>query len=253
MKLNFKESGNGQPLIILHGLFGSLDNWVSIAKQLEAEYRVFLVDQRNHGKSPHSSEWDYQVMADDLKEFIEEHQLTMPIIVGHSMGGKVAMKFAGQHPNDLGNLVVVDMGPKAYPVHHRGIIDGLKSLDLSSIKSRGEVDKELSHHISEFGVRQFLLKNLTRDEMGGFSWKMNLDVIDANIENVGEDLLSSTHYDGRCLFLRGSNSNYIVDEDISDLKKSFPNSVVETIEGAGHWIHAEKPQEFLTALKSYLD
>ncbi len=252
MKLNYRSSGQGQPLIILHGLFGASDNWLSIAKKLEDKYQVFLVDQRNHGSSPHSDIWNYEVMAEDVKEFMEDQAMSEAIIMGHSMGGKVAMTFAGRFPEMISDLVIVDIGPKHYPVHHKKILEGLKSIDLSSLSSRQDADRQLQNNVPEMGVRQFLLKNLGRDKDNHYYWKINLKVIEEQIENVGLALPVEKIYDGNCLFIRGENSNYILDEDLPELSIRFPQHKLEIIPNAGHWVHAERPTEFLHALTNYL-
>jgi len=252
MKLNYKKLGNGEPIIILHGLFGSLDNWLTVAKELSESFEVYLVDQRNHGQSPHSEEFNYQVMADDLAEFIKDHDINNASIIGHSMGGKTAMKFALQHTDLWDKLVVVDISPKAYPVHHDTILEGLNSIDLENLKSRGDADKQLEKHISDFGTRQFLLKNLARTNEGGFKWKINLPVIEENIEIIGEGMEEKLVIEKDVLFVRGEKSDYIQDEDNILIVQHFPNSKVETIKGAGHWVHAEKPDELLKLLVSFL-
>lgn len=251
MKLFFRKLGQGQPLIILHGLFGASDNWLSIAKVLAENYEVFILDQRNHGQSPHSDIFDYPTLADDLKEFIEDQSIDNPIIVGHSMGGKVAMEYAVQHPDSFEKLIVVDIAPKKYPVHHDAILDGLNSLDLGAIKSRGEADKQLANYITEIGVRQFLLKNLGRDS-DGFSWKINLPVLTRNIEIIGSGLSKPYLGDSAVLFIRGQNSNYIKDEDFSLIKEFFDGAQIQTVKDAGHWVHAEKPAEFMNTLTNFL-
>lgn len=252
MKLNYRSTGQGQPIIILHGLFGASDNWLSIAKKLEANYQVFLIDQRNHGASPHSDIWNYEVMAEDAKEFMESQALSEAIIMGHSMGGKVAMNFARKYPEMITDLVIVDIGPKYYPVHHVKILDGLKSIDLSTLASRQDADRQLQNNVPEMGVRQFLLKNLGRDKNNQFYWKINLNVIEEQIENVGLALPVEKIFDRKCLFIRGENSNYILDEDLPELSITFPQHKLETIPNAGHWVHAERPVEFLHALTNYL-
>ena len=171
MKLNYKKSGSGPPLVILHGLFGSLDNWFSIAKELVEHYTLYLVDQRNHGDSPHAEEWNYAVMVEDLKELIDDEGLEKIYLMGHSMGGKTVMKFAVTYPERVEKLIVADIAPRFYPIHHQTILEGLNSLNLNQIKSRKEADDQLAQYIPELGVRQFLLKSLTRDSEG-FAWKI---------------------------------------------------------------------------------
>lgn len=252
MKLNYKTLGEGKPLIILHGLFGSLDNWLSIAKELTDTYQIFLVDQRNHGMSPHSDEFNYGVMAEDLKEFIKEHNIDRPYILGHSMGGKTAMKFALQHGDMWEKLIVVDISPKAYPVHHDVILEGLSAIDVDALKSRGEADKKLAEYVSDFGTRQFLLKNLNRKKSGGFEWKINLPVIKENIEIIGEGMEEQLAIEKDVLFIRGEKSDYIKNDDVILITQHFPNARLETVKNAGHWVHAEQPEALLDLVTNFL-
>jgi esterase len=251
MKLFYRELGTGDPIIILHGLFGSSDNWLSIAKELANTHSIYLLDQRNHGQSPHSDTFDYSTMANDLEEFIDEHEIENPVILGHSMGGKTAMEFAVKNPDKWSKLIVVDIAPKTYSVHHDQILEGLNSLDLKTIMSRNEADEKLSKLVPEIGVRQFLLKNLSRDNIG-FSWKINLPVISKNIEIIGEGLSKRLSKAKPTLFIRGSNSNYIMDSDFELIEQYFPSAKIETVENAGHWIHAEQPEEFLNIVNQFL-
>lgn len=252
MQLHFQELGEGKPLIILHGLFGSSDNWMTIGRKLAETFKVFLIDQRNHGDSPHSKTHNYEVMAADLKEFIETHEIEQPHIMGHSMGGKTAMQFAVENPDLFDQLIVVDIAPKAYPVHHDTILKGLKSIDLSHLKSRTDADKALAEYVPEKGVRQFLLKNLTRDDDKSFTWKINLPVIEASIETIGQGLEKKLATEKNVLFIGGADSDYIRKEDTITIVNFFPNATVKMIEGAGHWIHAEKPDEFLEMVEDFL-
>lgn len=245
--------GQGTPLIILHGLFGASDNWQSIGKKLESHYQVFLVDQRNHGSSPHSDLWNYEVMAEDVRQLIEELKLHRAIIMGHSMGGKVAMTFAQLYPDMIADLVIVDIGPRHYPVHHQKILSGLRSIALDQLDSRQEADRQLQAFIPEIGVRMFLLKNLGRDKSNAFYWKINLDVIESQIENVGVALPLQKITDLKCLFIRGAQSDYILDDDLPEIATRFPNYQLATIAGADHWVHAERPDEFITVLMKYLN
>ncbi|MTI20373.1 alpha/beta fold hydrolase, partial [Fulvivirga sp. RKSG066] len=240
MQLNFKTIGEGKPLIILHGLFGSLDNWQTIAKELADHYKIYLVDQRNHGQSPHSDNFNYTAMADDLNRFIDEHNIENPSIIGHSMGGKTAMKFALNHGDKWDKLIVVDISPRAYPVHHDIIVEGLAAIDVDNIKSRGDADKKLAEYVKDLGTRQFLLKNLARSKNGGFEWKINLKAITENIEIIGEGMEERLAIEKDVLFIRGEKSDYIGDEDIILITQHFPNASVETISNAGHWVHAEQ-------------
>lgn len=252
MKLNFKKTGTGKPLVILHGLFGSADNWFSIAKELEKDFTLYLVDQRNHGDSPHSEEWNYEVMVEDLKELIDEEGLDKIYLMGHSMGGKTAMNFAVEYPERVDRLIVADIAPRYYEVHHQTILEGLNSIKLDQIKSRKEADDQLAKYIDEVGIRQFLLKSLGRNSEG-FVWKINLPVITGNIEEVGEELDSDGKYEGPTLFLGGSNSNYIRQEDLPDILEHFPNYQIEFVQDAGHWLHAEKPEAVIQEVRRFLN
>lgn len=253
MKLHFRELGTGKPLIILHGLFGFLDNWQTLAKYFAQHYKVYLVDLRNHGRSPHSTDFSYPLMAADLLEFITDHQIQEPAIMGHSMGGKVAMHFALHHPDQVSKLIVVDMAPKAYPPHHQDILAALNAVNVKAVASRGEVDQALARHIPEEGVRQFLAKNLYRQEDNTFAWRMNLPVIEEKIGEVGKETKAEVAFDKPSLFIRGGNSRYIQPEQDMDLiGQLFPAATLETITGAGHWVHAEKPQELFNLVVRFL-
>lgn len=251
MELFFRKLGHGQPLIILHGLMGSSDNWLTQAKLLAQHYEVYTVDQRNHGQSSHSEAFDYKVLAQDIKDFIQKHHLEKPIVLGHSMGGKAAMNFAVANPALLDRLIVVDIAPKAYPVHHDNIVDGLKAIPIDTLQTRNEADEILSQHVPEPDVRQFLLKNLSRKPEGGFTWKINLPIIDKNLELISEGMQYPGTFKGPSLFIRGKRSNYVKDEDREEIKRLFPNSSLITME-TGHWVQAEKPQEFVDIVLEFL-
>jgi esterase len=251
MELFYRAIGQGQPLIILHGLMGSSDNWLTQSKMLAEQYHVYMVDQRNHGRSFHSNEFDYKVLTEDLKHFVEKHVIGKPIILGHSMGGKTAMNFAVRYPELLSKLVVVDIAPKTYPVHHDSIIDGLKAIPIETLQSRDEADQILSQHVPEADVRQFLLKNLTRKPEGGFTWKINLPAIDKSLEKISEGMQYDGTYNGPVLFVRGSKSRYVLDEDRAAIKNLFSNSILVTMD-TGHWVQAENPVEFVEIVKNFL-
>ncbi|HMP98416.1 MAG TPA: alpha/beta fold hydrolase [Cyclobacteriaceae bacterium] len=253
MKLFYRELGSGDTtLVILHGLFGSSDNWLSIARGLEEEYKLYLVDQRNHGQSFKTDEFNYKLLSEDLKQFIETHQINQPVIIGHSMGGKTAMNFAVHYPKLLKALVIVDIAPKDYKVHHDVILDGLKAIPITEISSRNEADKILAEYVPEVAVRQFLLKNLSRKSDGGFEWKINLKSINNNIEVIGQGMQYPGKYEGPTLFIRGKKSNYIKDEDRNLITEIFPDSNLVSFEDAGHWVHAEQPEKFLATIKEFL-
>lgn len=252
MKLFFRELGHGQPLIILHGLFGSSDNWYSLSKIFADYFRVYVLDQRNHGQSPHDNQHNYDLLTEDLNAFIVEHQIEQPIILGHSMGGKVAMNFALKYPNKLSRLIVVDIMPKSYPVHHEAILKGLNAIHLDQLESRGQSDEILSKFVDDPAVRQFLLKNLARGEQQQFEWRINIPVLEKNIEEMGASIQAVGKFEGQTLFVIGSKSNYFEPGDEKIIKKLFPSYKMVTID-AGHWVQAEKPKEFTETIFEFLD
>lgn len=252
MELNYKELGDGQDLIVLHGLFGSLDNWLSLGKEWANNYKVWLIDQRNHGKSEHSDVHSYEAMAQDLADFVEERQLQSPIILGHSMGGKTAMEFAVKNPQKLSKLIVVDIAPVKYQVHHYSILEALNAVDPSKIQSRNEAEEQLKEWISDIGIRQFLLKNLDRKKDGSYEWKFNLKVLEREILPISEWSISQGSYEGPTLFVKGELSNYILPEYALEISEKFPHYELEEIQGAGHWVHAEKPKEFMQVINDFM-
>jgi esterase len=254
MKLHYKELGHGQPLLILHGLFGTLDNWQTLAKRFAEHYNVFLVDLRNHGRSPHDEQHDYDTMAADVLKLVDELQIATPAIIGHSMGGKVAMNYALKYPTRLTKLIVVDIAPKAYPPHHDEIIDALQSVDIDNIKSRGEVDAQLSNVIKDEEVRLFLMKNLYRKDDSSFGWRMNLDALEKNYEKIAAPITSDIPFKKHTLFIKGGRSRYILPEDIySNIEHLFTLVEVETIPEAGHWLHAEAPDKVYNLVTTFLE
>jgi pimeloyl-ACP methyl ester carboxylesterase len=237
-------------MVILHGLFGFSDNWHTHAKKLSEYYRVILVDLRNHGHSPWSEEFSYQLMVDDLKELFSKLDLSDVILLGHSMGGKVAMHFAQQYPDFLEKIIVVDMGIKEYPLHHQHILKAFDSIDLGSISARSEAEKILSSFISSNGVVQFLLKNLYWKDKGKLAWRVNFKVLSDSMDEIlsalpFKEVLLPT------LFIRGSLSDYILDSDFEEIENYFPDSQFVTIDNAGHWVHAEAPDEFTDAVLGF--
>jgi len=250
-QLNFKVFGEGQPLIILHGLFGSLDNWITLARKFAEHYKVYIVDQRNHGLSFHAEEFNYELMAQDLADLMSYEKIESAHLIGHSMGGKTAMNFAVSYPQKVDQLVIADIGPKYYPVHHMQIIKALYSIRLEELTARKDADEKMSELIKNVGIRQFLLKNLQRDG-DVFRWKMNLDAIAKQIEEVGKALNQNAQYVKETLFIKGANSDYIQDGDMILINSIFPKARLETIEGAGHWLHAEKPKEFYDVVAKFL-
>ena len=253
MKLFFRKIGEGQPLIILHGLFGQSDNWNTLAKRFaEQNFQVFTVDLRNHGLSPHSDDFNFQVMSDDIVELISDNKLQKVILIGHSLGGKVAMEFAIKHPDVLDKLIVVDIAPKYYPVHHQSVLQALEAVDFLIVKTRKQAEEILTKYIADAGTKQFLLKNIYWKEDGQMAWRFNLKVIASQIENVGEATPNDTTCDVPTLFIRGEKSNYILDSDMNLVQEIFTHNMLETIAGAGHWVHAEKPKEFFETVMKFM-
>ena len=244
MKLFSRVLGEGRPLLIIHGLFGMSDNWQSLAKQFADFFEVHLIDLPNHGRSYHTDDFSYSFMAEDIKSYIADSNLEEVIIIGHSLGGKLAMQLAVSEPQLISKLVVVDISPRFYPIHHDKIIEGLQSLDFSVQKSRSEADKRLSTYIEENDVRQFLLKSMYWKEKGLLDFRFNLSAISANIANVGEALKEGSRFVKPSLFLKGEHSNYITDSDEDLIFLHFPNADIENIENSGHWLHAENPSQF---------
>lgn len=251
MKLNFKKFGTGEPLIVMHGLFGMLDNWQAPARVFAEHFETYIIDLRNHGHSPHSDIHNYDAMAEDVMELMDHLNIEKTHLLGHSMGGKVAMKVAQLHPKRLLKLIVADIGPKYYPVHHDKIIAGMRAVPLGKLEKRTDADEYMAEFISEPAIRQFLAKSLFHPDRHSFAWRFNLDAIENQIESVGQSL-EELDFEGETLFIRGGNSNYIKDSDWPDIKTIFPNAYLETIEGAGHWLHAEKPEAFTKAVVDFI-
>lgn len=251
MELFSQIHGKGEPLIIMHGLFGMSDNWQSLGRKWAENYEVHMLDMRNHGRSPHSDEFSYELMADDLVAYLDQHQLESANILGHSMGGKVAMLFAVLNPERTRRLIIADIAPKPYEPHHGEIIAALEALDLSQVKKRSDADALFGPDLHP-GVRQFLLKNLYWEEKDKMAWRFNLPVLAREIQKVGEGLAANAYYDGPCLFLRGTDSWYIQDEDMDLILSHYPEAQLETISKAGHWLHAENPKDFYQAVSEFL-
>ncbi|SFS63176.1 Pimeloyl-ACP methyl ester carboxylesterase [Zhouia amylolytica] len=252
--LHSKIIGEGTPLLILHGFLGMSDNWKTLGNEFSKKgYEVHLIDQRNHGRSFHSDHFSYELMAEDLLNYMNHHGLQQVNLLGHSMGGKTAMLFATLHPQKVEKLIIADIAPKYYPPHHQDILDGLNALNFNTINSRTEADKELSSYISIKSVRQFLLKNLYWQEKESLGFRFNLKALTKNVNQIGAALPKEAKYNGYTLFLRGSNSDYIQPIDDLVIKNHFPLATTTTITNAGHWLHAENPKMFLDTVLEFLN
>ncbi|MGB1200105.1 MAG: alpha/beta fold hydrolase [Cognaticolwellia aestuarii] len=249
--LNYQQLGSGKDIILIHGLFGRLENLNMVAKALSESYRVTSVDVRNHGDSFHSELMDYPSMAKDIVVIMQHLAIESAIILGHSMGGKVAMELALTYPERVDKLIVADIAPVEYPPHHNQIIDGLKAIDLSSVKGRKDADKQLANYVDNLSVRQFLLGNLT-SKNGQFVFKCDIENIDKNYPNIMRTYQGSNTYSGPTLFIKGANSDYILPEHRAEIVRLFPQSRARVIQGAGHWLHAEKTIAFNRSVTSFL-
>ena len=253
MILHSQILGSGNPLLILHGYFGMSDNWKTLGNSFSKAYQVHLIDQRNHGRSFHNAEFNYEVLAEDLYAYIQFHQLEKVAIIGHSMGGKTAMLFATKHPDLVAKLIIVDISPKAYAPHHNAILTGLNAIDFSIHTTRGQVDTQLTKYIPELGVRQFLLKNVYWKEKGVLAFRFNLQSLTENNPKVGDPLPQNTIFNKETLFLKGEKSGYILPEEQLLIDAHFPNNNVIEIKNAGHWLHAENPTDFYKEVCSFLN
>lgn len=245
--------GKGKPLVILHGFLGMSDNWKTLSGQYAEEgFEVHALDMRNHGRSLHSDEFNYDVMVQDVKEYCDEHNLDVINLLGHSMGGKAAMFFAVKYPERLDKLIIADIAPKYYPPHHQDILAGLSAVNFSKKPERSDVEDILKEYIKDSGTRQFLMKSLYWKEQGQLAFRFNLDVFNEKIENIGVALPDDARYDKPVLFLRGEKSNYIKDEDFEYILKQAPKAQLVDIKNSGHWLHAENPQDFLAETLKFL-
>ncbi len=247
------EGEGGIPMIVLHGYFGMSDNWNTFGKQMvEKGYEMHLLDLRNHGRSFHSDAWSYDVMVEDVIRYMEHYNICDAIVLGHSMGGKVAMHLATKYPTRVEKLIVADIAPRAYAPHHQDILEALNAVDFSQKPSRREVDECISARIQDFGTKQFLLKSLYWKEPDQLAFRFNLDVFNRDEHVVGEGIAGDARYDRPTLFVRGGASKYIQEKDEVSIKKHFPQAVIETIPNAGHWLHAENPQMFFELVSGFL-
>ncbi|RUT73206.1 alpha/beta fold hydrolase [Ancylomarina longa] len=267
MKLNYRKLGEGHPLIIVHGLYGSSDNWLSVAKELAPHFEIFLIDQRNHGNSPHSNSHTYKDLKEDLKEFMDDHQIEKAILMGHSMGGKTVIFFAADYPERVSSLLVVDIAPKNYSkisdyapqtIDHQCIVSAMLNFDLSKYKTRTEINNKLSENISSERVRQFLLKNLKRNEQKDFIWKLNIQTISDFLPQIMDGIDGNRFANGKeitgfpILFIKGERSNYITDNDHNLIRTIFPYAEITTIPNSGHWVHAEQPKLLVKTVEYFV-
>ncbi|PLX12247.1 MAG: alpha/beta hydrolase [Marinilabiliales bacterium] len=261
MKLFYRKYGQGPPLIIVHGLYGSSDNWVSIARKLAKNFEVYLIDQRNHGKSPHSADHNYDLLKEDLREFMDNQSIEKAIIIGHSMGGKTAMFFAVDYPERISHLIVADISPRSYEetnseqqLVHAKIIHAMYNLDFYGIENRDEIDDILAKDIPDDRVRQFLLKNVKRSKDNEYSWIINIKTIRNELKNIliGLNENQKEIVGFPVLFLKGEKSDYIVEKDFKLISRIFPYADIETIPDSGHWLHAEQPELFLNKIEYFI-
>ncbi|WP_028887938.1 alpha/beta fold hydrolase [Tenacibaculum ovolyticum] len=245
--------GEGKPLLILHGYFGMGDNWKTHANSLAKDgFQVHLIDQRNHGRSFHSDEFDYESMVTDLYNYIKHYQLEKIHLLGHSMGGKTVMLFATEYAGLVDKLIVADISPRMYPPHHHDILKALNSVNFTIQNSRKLIDGKLSELISEVGIRQFLLKSVYRKTKDELAFRFNLKSLTENNNEVGEALPSFTVFEGDTLFLKGENSGYISVNEEPIIEAHFPNSTIKSIRKAGHWLHAENPVDFYAEVIAFI-
>lgn len=246
-----QQDSNTVPVVLIHGLFGSYENLGVIERSLSEQYRVLNIDVRNHGRSGHSADMNYQLMAEDLAQTLDQLNIPVAVLLGHSMGGKLAMAFALQHPQRVSKLILADIAPVAYPPRHNSIFAGLTAVDLAGISSRADADKQLAQHINEPGVRQFLLKSLVKED-DSFHWRFNLAALQANYAALVDAPLTEGSYDGPTLFIKGGDSDYILPEHKARIMQLFPQAQAKIIQGTGHWLHAEKPAAFTKLVQDFL-
>ncbi len=252
MRLHYRKYGKGDPLIILHGLFGSSDNWHSLARRWGAYFQVFTLDQRNHGSSPHESAMNYSEMARDLHQFITEEHLESVHILGHSMGGKVAMLFASLHPDLVKSIIILDIGIDRVEGKHESILEALREINPKDFTSRDGISQNLHRMIKSPPIEQFLLKNVLRRMDGSLSWKFNRDSLLAHYEDLTSELNLQRPFMGPVLFIRGELSNYLDPALSPELLQAFPFAEIKTISHAGHWLHADQPEVLFATVLDYI-
>jgi pimeloyl-ACP methyl ester carboxylesterase len=254
MKLNYKIYGTGHPVIIMHGMFGMGDNWRTVARMMESQYQSIVVDMRNHGRSPHDPEMYFDVMSLDILEMMDDLGLEQASLLGHSMGGKVAMHIATHSPQKVSKLIVADIAPKHYSPRHDHVIEAIESVRPEELNERSQVEEALARHLGDNqSIIQFIMKNINRRAEGGFEWKANMPVIIDAYHHLMEEVIPSTPFPGPTLFICGEKSNYIRDDDFPQIRALFPNAALVTIPNAGHWVHADAPDLFAKAVLDFLN
>ena len=252
MTLNYKSFGEGSPLIIFHGLLGSLDNWVTVSKYLAKKYKVYIIDLPNHGKSYHTQNFSYESMSYDLDSFFTQNGLSNFSILGHSMGGKLALKYIDMFEDKIDKLIIVDIANKTYRSNRfEHVFEAIYSISLDKIKSRTEADSLISPIIKNEGERNFILKNLKRTP-DGFEWCPNINLLHEKLSEISAKINLSRMIKKKTLFLLGENSNYFDDKDRNNLKDEFENYIIKDIKNAGHWVHAENPKDFIISVDNFL-
>lgn len=253
MTLNYKSFGSGYSLIILHGLLGSLDNWQSIAKHFSMHYRVYVVDLRNHGRSPHSKEFSYELLVSDILEFMKEHNIDKAHFIGHSMGGKTVMKLALEYPECVDKLVVADVAPVEYEDRHSAVFKALFAVNLDQLESRQQAEEILRQYLgTDESTIQFLMKGLYRDDDNKFQWRFNVQSLYDAYDEISSGITSSKPFEGDTLFIKGEKSDYINAANFSEIVDLFPNNQLAEISGAGHWVHADNPKGFIEVVDKFL-
>lgn len=248
-----KVEGSGKPFLIIHGFLGMSDNWKTLSAQFAAEgFQMHLLDMRNHGRSFHSDEFNYDVMVQDVFEYVTENNLNEFILLGHSMGGKVAMNFACKYPEKIDKLIIADISPRQYAPHHQDVMQALNAVDFSKVNSRKDIEDMMSVYIDDFGTLQFLMKNVYRVTATSFGFRFNLDVFNKNEDVIGEALSKDKKFIGKTLFLKGERSKYIQESDLADIVYHFPNSIVKVVSNSGHWLHADNPNDFFDEVNLFI-
>ena len=252
MTLNHKSFGDGKPLVILHGLLGSLDNWVTVSKYLAKKYKVYIIDLPNHGKSYHTKYFSYENMANDLDSFFVENGLTKFSLLGHSMGGKLALKYVDMFEDKIDKLILVDIANKNYEsTRFNNVFEAIFSISLNNLETRKDADSIVSEIIKNAGERHFVLKNLKRTSQG-FEWSANINLLYSNLSAISSKIILNNKVKNNTLLILGENSNYFTDQDKNDLSNEFEKYLIKSVKNSGHWVHAENPKDFILVLEAFL-